>query len=80
MVDDLYTQQAALVASVLGGGKAGRGASAGGAPTEALGRWCAARSAQVERADQLLAELQAAGTPSLAMLAVANRALKTLAG
>ncbi|MFM8386757.1 MAG: NAD-glutamate dehydrogenase [Planctomycetia bacterium] len=81
VVDDLYAQQAALVASVLaGGGKGARGEVAAKAPTEALARWCAARAAQVERADQLLAELQAAGTPSLAMLAVANRALKTLAG
>jgi glutamate dehydrogenase len=34
----------------------------------------------VTRTEQLLTELQAAGTPDLAMLAVANRRLKSMVG
>jgi glutamate dehydrogenase len=73
VVDDLYAHQGGLTRSVLAA------ASASAAPADALGGWIQARRPQVARADQLLSELQATGAPTLAMLAVANRALKSLA-
>jgi glutamate dehydrogenase len=74
VVDDLYAHQAALTRSVL------QGATPSTAVADALDRWIAARAALVERADHLHGELQAGDVPNLAMLAVANRGLKTLAG
>ncbi|CAA7621849.1 NAD-glutamate dehydrogenase [Magnetospirillum sp. UT-4] len=49
-------------------------------PAEALAAWAAGRRAEIERADALLAELRAAPQIDLAMLAVANRALRALNG
>jgi glutamate dehydrogenase len=40
--------------------------------------WIKARAAPVERADLLISELKQSGAPDLAMLAVANRQLRTL--
>ena len=40
--------------------------------------WLARRRPLVARKDQLLAELRTSGTPDLAMLAVANRQLKSV--
>jgi len=74
VVDDLYAHQGGLAQSVLAA------ASASAAPADALAGWIESRRAHVARVDQLLGELQAAGSPTLAMLAVASRALKSLAG
>ena len=73
VVDDLYAHQSALTHSVLGAGA--KGASV----PQALEAWTGGRGSQVAGADQLLAELQAGAKPTLAMLAVANRSLKSLA-
>ncbi|HEX3127542.1 MAG TPA: NAD-glutamate dehydrogenase domain-containing protein, partial [Thermoanaerobaculia bacterium] len=74
IVDDLFSQQSELtarvVSSVRKGGDAGR----------AIDDWVEERRPLVTRTEQLLAELQAVGTPDLAMLAVANRQLKSMAG
>jgi glutamate dehydrogenase len=74
VVDDLYAHQAALTRTVLAG------APGSASVADALERWIGSRGALVERADGLLGELQAGDAPNLAMLAVANRGLKTLAG
>jgi glutamate dehydrogenase len=73
VVDELYAQQASLARAVL------RGAGAAGSASDELQRFGESRRSQVARVDQLLGELRAGGTPTLAMLAVANRALKSLA-
>ena len=74
IVDDLFSQQSELtarvVSSVKKGGDAGR----------AIDGWVEERRPLVTRTEQLLAELQAVSTPDLAMLAVANRQLKSMAG
>jgi glutamate dehydrogenase len=72
IVDDLFGQQAELTARVL------TAAKKSGAAESALDAWIEARSPLVARAEQLLAELKAVGEPDLAMLAVANRALKSI--
>lgn len=72
IVDDLYGHQSALTSRVL---EAVKG------PVEAdevIHSWAGERKAIVARTEQLLAELNAAGNPDLAMLAVANRQLKSL--
>jgi glutamate dehydrogenase len=74
IVEDLFSQQSELtarvVSSVRKGGDAGR----------SIDDWVAERRPLVTRTEQLLAELQGVGTPDLAMLAVANRQLKSMAG
>jgi glutamate dehydrogenase len=72
LVDDLFGHQRDLTARVL--------ASMGnGTPAErAVTDWAEKRRPIVTRVEQLLAEMQASGTPDLAMLAVANRTLKSL--
>jgi glutamate dehydrogenase len=72
IVDDLYGHQSALTASVLNGVNADAGAA------EVIDVWAAERQSIVARTEQLMAELNAAGNPDLAMLAVANRQLKSL--
>ena len=49
-----------------------------GAPDGIIDRWAEPRRPLVSRTEQLLAELQAAGKPDLAMLAVANRQLRAM--
>jgi glutamate dehydrogenase len=72
VVDDLAGNQATLLEGVL------RQASGGDVD---IARWSGARKLEVTRLDQLLGELRAAaGSPSFAMLAVANRQLKALSG
>jgi glutamate dehydrogenase len=61
-----------LTASVLNGVNADAGAA------EVIDVWAAERQSIVARTEQLMAELNAAGNPDLAMLAVANRQLKSL--
>ena len=72
VIDDLFGHQRELTLSVLSLAGDGR-------PDETvIERWAATRRQVVTRTEQLLAELQAAGTPSLAMLAVANLQLKAM--
>jgi glutamate dehydrogenase len=73
VVDDLYAHQSGLTKSVLQ-------ASPASAPvTGALEAWVERRRSPVSRAEQLITELQSGAVPNLSMLAVANRALKSLA-
>jgi glutamate dehydrogenase len=71
IVDDLFGQQAELTSRVLS-------AAEKGAAESSLDAWIDARRPLVARAEQLLAELRTVGEPDLAMLAVANRALKSI--
>ncbi len=71
IIDDFYGHQGELTTRVLSGSN--------GAASEALvDDWAEARRPQVARAEQLLLELRGVGNPDLAMLAVANRQLKSL--
>jgi len=69
IIDDMWGHQKDLTAAALAGGGTG---------IEAVNRWAAARAEATERVEQLLAEIIAAPAPDLAMLAVANRELRTL--
>jgi glutamate dehydrogenase len=72
IVDDLYGNQCELTSRVVTGLKdlsAGDGA---------IDNWAEPRRPLVLRSEHLLAELQASGTPDLAMLAVANRQLRSM--
>ena len=73
IIDDLQSQQCELAARVL---KEANGADA--EPDALIRDWIERRPAPVERADTLISELKQSGTPDLAMLAVANRQLRTL--
>ena len=71
VIDDLYGRQADLTASVAG--------QAGDLPAEeALARWIDVRRSAVERVDQLLGELKAAGKIDLATLVVASHQFRGL--
>jgi glutamate dehydrogenase len=72
VVDDLYAHQSGLTRSVI------QSASPAMPAAAALDAWVERRRSPVTRAEQLLGELQAGALPNLAMLAVANRALKSL--
>jgi len=71
IIDDFYSHQSDVTLNVL----AQNGGAAGDGLVES---WAQERPTVVQRTESLLAELRAAGTPDLAMLAVANRQLKTL--
>ncbi len=72
VIDDLYTRQAELTASVA--------AQCGELPAEdALTQWIDSRRQAVERADQLLGELKTAGQLDLATLIVASHQYRGLA-
>ena len=74
IVDDLYGHQSELVRNVL--------ANAGDrdlGPAE-IEAWIDERRPMVARTEQLIAELQSIANPSLSMLAVANRQLKSMSG
>ena len=73
IVDDLSGHQTELTKRVL---ESARGRKV---DLDLIESWGEARRARVARTEQLLAELQSVATPSLAMLAVANRQLKSLA-
>ena len=73
IIDDFYGHQSDVTLNVLQ-------QADGGAVDGAVEDWAGRRTALVNRTNQLLAELRAAGTPDLAMLAVANRQLKSLVG
>jgi glutamate dehydrogenase len=71
IIDDLYGHQRDLTAAVLADGK-GKPAAA------AIEAWRAARGVPVQRIDQLFADLRQVGKVELSMLAVANRALRSV--
>jgi glutamate dehydrogenase len=73
VIDDLFGHQSELTQRVLR--NAGNGAA-----ESVIDEWAEARRPLVARTQQLLAELQAMGTPDFAMLAVANRQLKSMVG
>jgi glutamate dehydrogenase len=73
IIDDLQSEQCELAARVL---KEANGADA--EPDALIQDWIKRRPVPVERADTLISELRQSGTPDLAMLAVANRQLRTL--
>jgi glutamate dehydrogenase len=74
ITDDLWSLQAELTARVM--------ASLDGSVSvdQAIAAWSERRRPVVARAEQVLAELRTAEAPSLALLVVANRALKAMAG
>jgi glutamate dehydrogenase len=74
IMDDLFSQQGELTARVLAGVRKGGDANL------AVDAWVEERRPLVTRTEQLLAELKSVGTPDLAMLAVANRQLKSIGG
>ena len=73
IIDDLFGHQSELTDRVIS-------TAENGASLEMIDAWAAARRPLVSRAEQLISELKASGTPDLAMLAVANRQLKSLVG
>jgi glutamate dehydrogenase len=72
IIDDFYGHQSDLTTRVL------ETQAAGGNGTDAVEAWARNRQALVTRTEQLVTELRSAGTPDLAMLAVANRQLKSM--
>jgi len=70
IIDDMWSHQFDLTTAALKTGHPGK------AGVEA---WAAARADLIDRIESLLGEIQAAPVPDLAMLAVANRELRTLA-
>ncbi len=78
--DDLEMAQYQAALSVLEAAKADKRLKTGAKvdPGKLLQPWIERRSPLVARSEQLLAELRASGNPDLAMLAVANRQLKSM--
>jgi len=72
IVDDLYGNQSELTSRVI------EGLAELSAGDGAIDNWAEQRRPQVLRSEQLVAELQAGGAPDLAMLAVANRQLRSM--
>ena len=72
IIDDLFGHQSELTSRVLDG-TGGKTAAA-----TVIETWADARRPLVARTEQLLGELQSTGTPDFAMLAVANRQLKSM--
>ena len=76
IIDDFYGHQSELTARVLNGADPSK---KGMATTESIiEKWSAGRAPLVARTEQLLEELKTSGTPDFAMLAVANRQLKSM--
>jgi len=71
IIDDLFGHQGELTSRVLS-------TSENGPSPDMIDEWSHARRPLIARAEQLIAELRASGNPDLAMLAVANRQLKSL--
>ncbi|HUL08479.1 MAG TPA: NAD-glutamate dehydrogenase [Candidatus Acidoferrum sp.] len=71
VTDDFYGHQRELTTRILGAAAKANGAD----PIEA---WSAVRGPAVQRAESLVADLRQSGTAGLAMLAVANRQLRSL--
>lgn len=80
IVDDLDAYQFRAAESVLDTAKANGGLKQLGKAngTAVIDRWVESRRPLVLRSEQLLGELRATGTPDFAMLAVANRQLKSM--
>ena len=80
IVDDLDAYQFQAAESVLDTAKANGGLKQLGKANGAavVDRWIESRQPLVLRSEQLLGELRATGTPDFAMLAVANRQLKSM--
>jgi glutamate dehydrogenase len=70
--DDVYGEQAALTAEVLGSG------ADGVPPGERVQGWLERNEEAVERCFQMLADIRTAGAPDLARLSVAVREIRTL--
>ncbi|HMA13925.1 MAG TPA: NAD-glutamate dehydrogenase, partial [Kiloniellaceae bacterium] len=77
IVDDFYGHQSDLTVRVLNGAAGAKRKDAGTTDT-VIATWSAGREPLVARTGQLLEELKASGTPDFAMLAVANRQLKSM--
>ncbi|MEQ8357530.1 MAG: NAD-glutamate dehydrogenase [Kiloniellaceae bacterium] len=76
IVDDFYGHQSELTTRVLdGGGKSKAGAVV---TQKVIDNWSAGRAPLVTRTEQLLDELKASANPDFAMLAVANRQIKSM--
>ncbi len=71
IIDDLYGHQRDLTAAVLADQK-------GKPAKEAIEAWRAGRAVTAQRIDQLFADLRQVGKIELSMLAVANRALRSV--
>ena len=71
IIDDLFGHQGELTSRVLS-------TTANGPSPDMIEDWSQARRPLITRAEQLIAELRASGNPDFAMLAVANRQLKSL--
>ncbi len=84
VVDDLFGHQADLTGGMLSqqakGKSKGKPKGKKDSAQALIEGWSAQRTPLVARNDQLLAELKSAGTPDFAMLAVANRQLKSMVG
>jgi glutamate dehydrogenase len=76
IIEDLYGHQRDLTTAVLSPAE-GAATQAG---AEAIAAWRATRGAALNRADALFGDLTQVGKLDLAMLAVANRALRSLIG
>ncbi|MBF0333680.1 MAG: NAD-glutamate dehydrogenase [Alphaproteobacteria bacterium] len=74
VIEELYGHQRELTLDVVNG----HGSAPDYAADRAIEAWVERRRPAVERAEQLLAELKAAGRPDLAILTVANRQLRSL--
>lgn len=74
LLDEIDSIQCSLAANVIasGGGE--------GDPATAIEAWVQTRKAPVKRADDVIADIKATGRLDLAMLAVAARQLRALAG
>ena len=73
IIDDFYGHQTELTLRVLEKKPDGSG-------DKAVDAWAQQRQVLVNRTDQLVAELRSTGAPDFAMLAVANRQLKSMVG
>jgi glutamate dehydrogenase len=73
IIEDLYGHQRDLTTAILSMAKGVIGA-------EAIATWRETRGADLARADSLFADLRQVGKLELAMLAVANRTLRSLIG
>jgi glutamate dehydrogenase len=77
IIDDLYGHQRDLTAAVLTEAKAAPGDTPVDAAA-AIESWRGGRAVAVQRIDQLFADLRQVGKVELSMLAVANRALRSV--
>jgi glutamate dehydrogenase len=78
IIDDFYGHQSELTTRVLNGNGKTKGKGAGDGTDKVIATWSAGREPLVARTEQLLEELKASGAPDFAMLAVANRQLKSM--